>query len=255
MIYGLYLSAAGVLTNSYRQDVIANNIANAETVGFKKDLAFFQERPTQAQETGATGSTNSLLEMLGGGIFASPTQVDMSQGDLEPSQSNLDLGIEGNGFFAVNDKGQTQLTRDGRFMMDRAGRLIIANGSGQPVLDDKGQAIALDPQISTQDTTIDRYGNITQAGRYIDRIGLFDIADRSKLRKIGGNLISPNGEQLVAGTGVLHGNTTERANVEPTTELTQLMDAQRQLEANANMIRYQDSTLSHAVNEVGKVSG
>jgi len=60
MIYGLYLSAAGVITNSYRQDVIANNIANAETVGFKKDLAMFQERPTQAQETGATASTNSM---------------------------------------------------------------------------------------------------------------------------------------------------------------------------------------------------
>jgi flagellar basal-body rod protein FlgF len=254
MIYGLYLSAAGVITNSYRQDVIANNIANAETVGFKKDLAMFQERPTQAQETGATASTNSMLDMIGGGIFASPTQVDMSQGEMEPSSSNLDVAIEGNGFFAVKDKSQTRLTRDGRLMIDRSGQLIIANGTGQPVLDQKGNPIVLNPAISSQDTTIDRFGNVTQAGKFVDRIGLFDVSDRSKLTKVGGDLISPGKADLIPGTGVLHGNSTERANVEPATELTELMDAQRQLEANANMIRYQDSTLSHAVNEVGKIS-
>ena len=73
MIYGLYLSASGVLTNSYRQDVIANNIANAETVGVKRDLALFQERLTEAQHRrfrggGMNGQTNDLLESLGGGI-------------------------------------------------------------------------------------------------------------------------------------------------------------------------------------------
>ena len=63
MIYGLYLSATGVLSNSYRQDVIANNLANAETVGFKKDLALFQERQTEAQYRGlsARNHSNPLL--------------------------------------------------------------------------------------------------------------------------------------------------------------------------------------------------
>ena len=70
MIYGLYLSASGVLANSYRQDVIANNIANSETVGFKKDLTMLQQRPTAAQETGHWSQTDSLLEPLGGGLLA-----------------------------------------------------------------------------------------------------------------------------------------------------------------------------------------
>src|SRR5947209_3887766 len=85
MIYGLYLSATGVMTNSYRQDVIANNIANAETVGFKKDIALFQQRRTEAQERGLGPTSNALLEKLGGGVFASPMLVDSSQGELEPS--------------------------------------------------------------------------------------------------------------------------------------------------------------------------
>src|SRR5436305_12092611 len=109
MIYGLYLSAGGIVTSSYRQDVIANNLANSETVGFKKDLPLFQQRLTEAQQRrlppggssgGSLGSppvgpTNPLLEPLGGGILAHPTVVDSSQGDLEPTGSPLDVGIVG----------------------------------------------------------------------------------------------------------------------------------------------------------------
>src|SRR2546421_5208905 len=107
MIYGLYQSATGVLTNSYRQDVIANNIANSETVGFKKDLALFQQRPTEAQARGLRHATNPLLEALGGGILASPTAMNPEQGDLENTGNNLDVAIQGSGYFKVNDNGQT----------------------------------------------------------------------------------------------------------------------------------------------------
>ena len=147
MIYGMYQSAAGVMTNSYRQDVIANNLANAETVGFKKDLAQFQQRRTEAQERGTEKSTNALLENLGGGVFASPTVADLSQGELEPSSNNMDVAIEGKGFFAVRDHGQVRLTRDGRFMSDREGHLAMANNSGQLVLDDKNEPISLNPPL------------------------------------------------------------------------------------------------------------
>ena len=92
MLYGLYLSATGVMTNSYRQDVIANNIANADTVGFKKDLALFQQRRTALQETGGAPSrSNALMEALGGGIFASPTIMDRTQGELETTANPLDV--------------------------------------------------------------------------------------------------------------------------------------------------------------------
>ncbi len=256
MIYGLYLSAAGVQTNSYRQDVIANNLANSETVGFKRDLALFQERRTEAQDRGnIPGMSNALLEKLGGGVFAYPTQVDSAQGELEPTGNNLDVAIEGHGFFTVNDNGKTHLTRDGRFLVNRAGHLALANAEGQEVMDVKGRPITLDPKLVGTKTTIGRFGEVTQAGKLVGRVNLVDAPDYSKLQKRGGNLLTyPDEGALKPAAGVLHSEFVERGNVEPASELALLMDAQRQLEANANMIRYQDTTLGRLVNDVGKIS-
>src|SRR5256714_3183439 len=121
MIYGLYLSATGVVTNSYRQDVIANNLANAETVGFKKDLASFVERRTAAAERGlGSGSSDPMMEHLTGGLWTLPTTVDVSQGELEATGHNLDCAVVSKGYFLAQDgKGQQNLTRDGRFAIDR----------------------------------------------------------------------------------------------------------------------------------------
>jgi flagellar basal-body rod protein FlgF len=255
MNYGLYLSATGVQASSYRQDVIANNIANAETVGFKKDLALFQQRPTEAQSRGSLDSTNPLLEGIGGGLFIAPTQIDTGQGDLESTGNVLDLGIQGSGFFKVNDSGKSRLTRDGRFMIDRNGQLVMANSKGQPVLDVDGRPIQLDPNRPAAETTIDTLGQIKQGGRIAARVGVFEPADRTQLHKVGGNLISyPDSTQLLPAHAEIRSGFTERSNVEPATELTQLMDAQRQLEANASMIRFQDQMLSRLVNDVGKIT-
>jgi flagellar basal body rod protein FlgG len=255
VIYGLYLSAAGVQTNAYRQDVIANNLANSETVGFKRDLALFQSRRTEAQEMGRPGLSNKMLEKLGGGIFAFPTQVDTSQGEFEPTGNNLDVAIEGKGFFTVNDGGQTRLTRDGRFIVNRQGRLSLATSEAQEVLDVKGKSIVLDPLAVGGKLTIGRFGEVTQDGRAVGQIAVVDVDDYSKLQKRGGTLLTYADEgDYKPASGVLRSEFVERANVEPATELAQLMDTQRQLEANANMIRYQDATLQRLVNDVGKIS-
>ncbi|HEV2293630.1 MAG TPA: flagellar hook-basal body protein [Tepidisphaeraceae bacterium] len=258
MIYGLYLSASGVLTNSYRQDVIANNIANAETVGFKRDLALFQERLTEAQHRrfrgGMGGQSNDLLEKLGGGMFASPTSIDTTSGELEPTGGNLDLAIEGNaGYFMVQDhEGAARLTRNGSFLVDDSGHLILAH-SGDKVLDRNRKPILLNGALQAQ-TEVTRDGQITQAGTPAARIGLFDVPDPKQLTKRGQMLLDhPEVSTLAASNAQLRSGAVERANVDPTTELALLMDAQRQLEANANMIRYQDATLGKLVNEVGKI--
>jgi flagellar basal body rod protein FlgG len=255
VIYGLYLSAAGVQTNAYRQDVIANNLANSETVGFKRDLALFQARRTEAQELGAPGLSNAMLERLGGGIFAYPTQVDTAQGELEPTGNNLDVAIEGKGFFTVNDGGQTRLTRDGRFIVNRQGHLSLATSEAQEVLDVKGKPITLDSRYVGGKTTIGRFGEVTQDGKAVARLAVVDVDDYSKLQKRGGTLLTYADEgNFKPANGVLRSEFIERGNVEPATELSLLMDAQRQLEANANMIRYQDATLQRLVNDVGKIS-
>ena len=259
MLYGLYLSAAGVQTNSYRQDVIANNIANAETVGFKRDLALFQQRRTELQDRGLSPSrSNALMEKLGGGVFASPTIMDQSQGELETTGRNLDVALFGPGYFTVSHGDQTGLTRDGRFIVNRQGNLAMADNENREVLDVKGRPIHLEP---TLETNIDKEGIVTQKGpqipmRQVGRVAVVDAPDPSLLSKSGANLLTVSDPKQLrpAPNTLVRSEVQERANVDPTTEMAALMDAQRQLEANANMIRYQDQMLQKVCNDVGKIS-
>jgi flagellar basal body rod protein FlgG len=253
MIYGLYLSATGVLTSTYRQDVIANNLANSETVGFKKDLALFQERPVAADEPGHAGAPgNDLLDNMTGGLLAMPTRIDMSQGTLVNTGSNFDAAIQGSGLFEVQSGANTRLTRNGQFMIDSQGNLVLSNDHGEKVLGDDSKPIQIDP---TQPMTIGSTGQIVQGGKTVAQLGLFDVPKPEQLKKEGNGLYSyPNLKTMTPATGSIVGQTLEQSNVDPTTEMTSLMDAERQLEANMNMIRYQDATLSALVNQVGKVS-
>ncbi|HEX4053670.1 MAG TPA: flagellar hook-basal body protein [Tepidisphaeraceae bacterium] len=252
MIYGLWLSASGVLTNSYRQDVIANNIANSETVGFKKDLTLLQQRPTAAQELHRWNQTDPHLENIGGGLLAARSAVDASPGDYEPTGNNMDVALDGQGFFAVSGGGQTHLTRNGQFLLNRNGALSLSNDPSQTVLDDKQAPIVLD---GTQPINISADGTITQAGKVKARLGLFSAGDPRQLQKDGGTLWQiPDGVNLAPATPTVRTGFIERSNVDPATELTDLMEVQRELEANANMIQIQDQTLDKLVNDVGKVS-
>jgi flagellar basal-body rod protein FlgG len=255
VIYGLYLSATGVQANSYRQDVIANNIANADTVGFKRHLAVFQERPTEAQAQGRSDLSDPMLENLGGGFLVSPTMLDTSQGEMETTGNNLDTAIFGKGYFAVDDNGQTKLTRDGEFMLDKDGNLILNNSQGNKVLNSEGKPIQL-PGLLASNLQIDKSGQINYQGQPLAQLGVFDVPDQSQLVKQGGNLFDyPNLAKSIkpSESSELRSGFVERANVDPTSEMTQLMETQRQLEANANMIRYQDQSLTRLVNDVGKI--
>jgi len=272
MIYGLYLSAAGVMASSYRQDVVANNLANSETTGFKRDLALFMQRPTEAQSrarAGGAGSssalgpveqgfgpgpTNPVLEGLGGGVLVAPTATDFAQGELESTGNPSDIALMGKGFFAVQSDGKQYLTRAGHLAVDSDGSLVLANGRHDRVLDKDLKPITVDPRARFG---VDKSGTITQDEKPTVRLALLDVPDPANLKKVGSDFFAagdlaalqpPTGNTRVQ-TGAL-----ERSNADPTVELTHLMDAQRCLEANANMIRYQDETLQQLVNSVGKIS-
>lgn len=254
MLYGLYLSATGVMTNSYRQDVIANNLANSETVGFKKDLAMFRQRPTAAEESPDKRSwTDPLMEGIGGGTFAEPTVIDTTDGSIERTGSTLDNAIHGPGFFTVDDQGQTRLTRNGQFMVNNNGFLVTTSGQHN-VLDSAGNPIKLDATAINITTTAPD-GTITQGDKVVAKLGVVDIPDQAKLQNTGGNMFSyADTDELTASDSIIQNGTLEESNVDPATELAALMDTQRQLEANANMIHYQDSTLDKLINTVGKIS-
>ena len=136
--------------------------------------------------------------------------------------------------------------------LDRTGRLVLSNDSEQAVLDSKQSPVLLDP---TSPTTISTDGTISQNGKIVAELGLFDLSDPSTLRKDGATLLSaPANAQLNHATPTVRSGFVERSNVDPATELTELMDTQRQLEANANMIHIQDETLDKLVNDVGRIS-
>ena len=94
----MYVSAAGALANSYQQDVIANNLANVDTVAFKRDLALLQSRPVEAAQSGSMRDTTAMLKGIGGGLFALPTHTDFSPASLKETGSNFDFALTGKGF-------------------------------------------------------------------------------------------------------------------------------------------------------------
>ena len=133
MNYGLWMSAAGLGSQMYRQDVLANNLANSQTTAFKPDFAQTVERPTAREEFGQLVSSQDLLEQLGGGVLSGQSWTDYSQGALEQTGNDLDLALDGPGFFMVRDaEGQDKLTRAGVFQRSRDGHLVDAGIAQQP---------------------------------------------------------------------------------------------------------------------------
>lgn len=252
MSYGLYLSAAGIMANSHRQDVIANNLANAETAGFRRHVPVFQERLSAVLASHHASPTDPFLNMTGG-LLVQPTRLDLSPGDFEQTGNPLDLSINGDGFFTVSRDGETHLTRDGRFTVDRRGFLVMSTLPGHRVLDSAGKPISIGAAAASE-IEVDASGGIRVRGVEVARIGLRDAPDARGLFKVGENLLGYAGDApLRLSQSSIIPRSIERSNVDPITELTQLMEAQRALEANANMIRYQDQTFGRLVNEVGKI--
>ncbi len=257
MNYGLYLSASGVLTNMYRQDVIANNLANANTAGFKRALAAFSQRDPEAIEDSLAAGAQPLLDRIGGGVFAHRSPVDFTPGALDKTGNDLDVAIEGEGFFALrtrDEQGQAaiRLSRDGRFTVDRAGQLVTTAG-GHAVLDGNDQPILLD---RGRPVRIDSAGTIRQGGSMVARLPVWNVPDAQKLEQRGGGLLEATPADLdrrQRSEAPLQQGWVEQSNVDPVREMTQLIEATRAMANGANLIRYHDSLLHSAVSTLGRV--
>jgi len=256
MDYGLYVSAAGMKAQLARQDVVANNLANAQTTGFKRDLTLMQSRANAVNEDPTMFQYRApVLEDMGGGMYASGAGIDLSQSLLESTGNQTDLALDGKGFFTVQgDNGQKLLTRDGRFLLDNQGNLVTATG-GRKVLDANGQPITLNPDLPV---VVGSDGMVTQddAGGSGVQLGLANVSDSRKLVKLGGNVMAASNSDDLANapseTKVLQGH-LEASGTDPVVELVNMMEGQRAFDANAKMISYQDTTLSQ-VNTIGRVA-
>ena len=130
MVYGLWQSAAGLQVQEYRQAIVTNNLANADTPGFKADRIAFQERLNAATAHGDMRSRNPVTDRMTGGLFATPVYTDFAQGSFISSNNPMDVAVDGDGFFTVQTKDGPQYTRDGRFSMNTDGALIHSASGG-----------------------------------------------------------------------------------------------------------------------------
>lgn len=261
MNYGLYLSASGLMTNLYRQDVSANNLANVNTVGFKRDLAAIQQRDAEAVEEGLGSEVrHELLDLLGGGALAGLQRISFTPGPFQETGNPLDAALESpEAFFAVlgRDPGSGQervrLTRDGRFARDGEGYLVTIAG-GQRVLDPNDQPIQIP---SGGVVTISQSGQLLRDGEPVGQIQVTGVGDREQLVKQGQNLYGFAGEadgRTAASLATVRSGFVEASGVDPIQELMQMIEATKAATANGNLIRYHDLLMDRAVNVLGRVA-
>jgi len=243
--YGLWMSAAGLATEVHRQDVIANNVANADTVAFKPDFSFTRERPVAREELGATTPAKFLLERLGGGVLAADTVTDFAQGDLRRTGGPLDVAIEGDGFFAVADPDGERFTRDGRFQRDDRGRLVDLDG--RPVLSDRGRHITLGEGV----VQVAGDGTISVAGGAVARLRLV-APPTDALLKQGDNLyrLADGASVPKPSTATVKHGFVEGSGVDAITSLADLVESGRAVQAASRFIDLHDRMMELAVNRI-----
>lgn len=255
----LQSAATGLSALNTRLDVIANNIANVNTRGFKASRANFQdllylERAQPGVENG-NGDQRPTGLYVGLGVKVSGTQVDFASGSPVQTNSQLDMMIEGDGFFQVQVQdalgGGIAYTRAGNFTLNSLGQVVLATDQGR-LLD---PPVTLDADILS--IQIDRNGRIfgLRAGATApEQLGDIQIAtfiNPAGLRQVGENLFVESaasgppipGEPGTENRGGILQSHLESSNVDPTRELVELIRTQRAFELNSQTIRAADEAL------------
>ncbi len=239
MIRGFYTSLSGIIASMNRQAIVADNIANVNTPGFKGS------RSTQS-DFGLTlaSSLGGPLGQLGTATLAAGLTLDRLQGPLETTALPTDLAIEGDGLFVFRRAGgDLGYTRAGNFVVDTAGTLTTQ--LGEPVLDDAGRPIVVPGGANS--LVIDPSGNVAGTGQRIAFVAL----PAAGMSRRGDNSYSISGPTSPAGGRVRQGF-LERSNVDLATSMTELITLQRSFALSSRALSIQDQTVGDA-NDVGRV--
>ena len=252
-------AASGMKAQQMQVDTIANNIANVNTVAFKKnELAFrdmfYQTYREPGAPTGQQRMSPTGLQVGSGAEIASSLKI-YSQGEIQPTSAPFDMAIVGQGFFKVLlNSGDVRYTRDGSFRPDGNGVLVTAEGYQlEPPVRIPSDAI---------ETTISEDGSVSvrksEGGtpELISTMSLFRFANPTGLKAVGGNLYVPTDSSGAAqqqspgttGTGTIKQQAIERSNVTVVDELVGLIMAQRNYEVNRRAIRVSDEMLQQVNN-------
>lgn len=261
MTASLWIAKTGLDAQQTRMSVISNNLSNASTTGFKQSRAQFEDLLYQnVRQTGGQTSQNTQLPsglMLGTGVRIVSTAKVFTQGNLTQTGNNLDLAVNGRGFFQVQlPDGTAAYTRDGSFQINSEGQIVTSNG------------YLLQPEITipanTQTITIGTDGTVSakaaneSAATQVGTIQLTDFINPAGLQAVGGNLFlestasgSPQtGEPASNGMGSVVQGSLETSNVNVVEELVDMIETQRTYEMNSKAISTTDEMLQYVNNNL-----
>ena len=240
----MYVGLSRQQTLQRELDVVANNVANVDTAGFKVESLMVQTDPQRLPAAGDGPPTVNFT--LDAGVAR-----DFSQGALKETGSPLNVAIQGEGFFRVATPAGERYTRDGRFGMDAQGQLVTA--SGETVQGDGG-LITMDPQKGPPKIASD--GTVSQQGQTVGKLAVVTFSSLAALAKSGdglyrniSNLQPQPTDQARIRQGML-----ESSNVEPITQITRLIEVTRAYDSVSQMISSTGDLSSQAVNRLGHVS-
>ena len=234
MIRGLHFSASGMMAQMTGQEVIANNLANANTNGYKRESVGFAGVLSDASKAAPTAT------------LAPRTAFDFASGPLQPTDSPLSLALEGDGFFSIDTPNGPAYTRDGAFRIDAEG--YLATSAGNRVLGESGPI-----RLSSRgDVSVNASGVVVQGGSEAGRLRIAQFGSSDSMQRIGDNLwmASENGKPATE-TRVRQGF-IEGSNVNSIHEMVAMIAGLRAYEANQKVVQAQDETLDKLVNDVGR---
>lgn len=232
---------------AYRaMDVIANNLANVSTPGFKREAAKFEEYVAMMRPAEGQKGMQSVSFVKDAGVIR-----DAGQGNVEQTGATYDLAINGKGYFAIQTPAGLRYTRDGHFSLDGNGNLVTSQGYQ---VQGDGGAITITPNDG--DINIAPDGTISSVvngvGNQLGKIKVVDFADDKLLVKQGGNLYSTNqGPTAPANVNIRQG-ALESSNVQPVIEISKMIEVMRAYEATANLSKSQEDMMRQAIERLGQ---
>ncbi|SMC19375.1 flagellar basal-body rod protein FlgG [Desulfacinum hydrothermale DSM 13146] len=252
MMRSLWTAATGMEAQQMNMDVVAHNLANANTTAFKRSRANFEDLMYQniippGAETGANGQIPAGIQ-IGMGVKTASVEKIFTQGNFTETGNQLDLAIEGKGFFRVVRGTEEVYTRAGAFKLDSEGYIVDAEGNRlQPEISIPRDAVTVN--IDSQGTlnALDANGNVLTSGT----ITLYDFPNPAGLLSLGKNYFAPTeasgdaveGQPGTEGFGTLLQGFLESANINVVEEMVNMIAGQRAYEANSKVIRTADEML------------
>lgn len=239
----LYVGLSRQIVLRREMDIIANNIANVDTTGFKVESLLQKEAPGEPAVT--QGGPRPVKFVAADGVAR-----NFGQGVLTKTGAQLDMAIEGEGFFQVQGPDGPRFTRDGRFTTDSNGRLVTQ--AGMPVADESGGEITIDGEKGP--VSIGADGTISQGAERVGKVGMFTFANAGALSKAGDNQFRnvSNLQPQPAAEAKLRQGMLESSNVKPVLEITRMVEVSRAYEQTARMMDSEADLSRRAVERLGR---